>query len=445
MSAYPKPRVNYNVFSSATMPDVANPSVFYSQKAGRVLKSNQSIITSLGTLQDLNVDNININSNFVTATEDDLILQGGDGLNNIIVKNQFEITNTKSIYTPHISNKVGNNDLQISDINSSLISFQTDELNISNLLKIGGELRCDNKIKAEKFKTTNLTSYIPNAVYNPLLPPPYKDLTLTTLNNAGEIRFNSDVIVDEDKTLYFTKSFGSNPSTLRTFSQSSREGFYGSGGFPSIRFQTNSNNFGSNDIEMRREYSNFYINDTATLLQWNNNIFRAGTSYNYLTHIINGNVSMNGSISKSAGTFSIPHPLPEKKDTHLLRHSFVEAPRMDNIYRDTIRLIDGKAIVNLDIHFKMTEGTFVSLNKDVSTFTFNEENWEHIRGKTVENILTIESQNELSSALVTFMVIGERCDNFVKGDTTMTDDNGNFMPEILKPIEFDENEEFSED
>ena len=151
------------------------------------------------------------------------------------------------------------------------------------------------------------------------------------------------------------------------------------------------------------------------------------------------------SISKSAGTFSIPHPLPEKKDTHLLRHSFVEAPRMDNIYRDTIRLIDGKAIVNLDIHFKMTEGTFVLLNKDVSTFTFNEENWEHIRGKTVENILTIESQNELSSALVTFMVIGERCDNFVKGDTTMTDDNGNFMPEILKPIEFDENEEFSED
>ena len=103
---------------------------------------------------------------------------------------------------------------------------------------------------------------------------------------------------------------------------------------------------------------------------------------------------------------------------------------MDNIYRDTIRLIDGKAIVNLDIHFKMTEGTFVLLNRDCSVITSNEETWAHIRGKVEGNILTIECENPLSTTLVSYMVIGERCDDFVK-TSTMTDDDGNFLPEIL--------------
>jgi hypothetical protein len=105
---------------------------------------------------------------------------------------------------------------------------------------------------------------------------------------------------------------------------------------------------------------------------------------------------------------------------------------MDNIYRDSIRLIDGKAKINLDTHFKMTEGTFILLNRDCSVITSNEETWEHIRGRVDGNILTIECENPLSTTLVSYMVIGERQDDFIIA-STMTDNDGNFVPEILIP------------
>jgi hypothetical protein len=44
------------------------------------------------------------------------------------------------------------------------------------------------------------------------------------------------------------------------------------------------------------------------------------------------------------------------------------------------------------------------------------------------------------------MVIGERQDDFVKGKTNMTDGDGNFIPEIRKPIEEeDEEKEYEEE
>jgi hypothetical protein len=159
-----------------------------------------------------------------------------------------------------------------------------------------------------------------------------------------------------------------------------------------------------------------------------------GSSANNLSNFkIFGDLQATGTLSKGGGTFSIPHPLPVMKETHLLRHSFVESARMDNIYRDSIRLENGKAKINLDTHFKMTEGTFVLLNRDCSVITSNEETWEHIRGKVLENILTIECENEASTTLVSYMVIGERKDDFIKA-SKMTDNEGYFVPEILKKI-----------
>ena len=83
MAAYPKPRVLYDTFSSPTMPDIQGPTVFKSQLAGRVLKPEQSVITSLGTLQELNVDDININSNNIQSLTQDLTIQAGNGSNKI--------------------------------------------------------------------------------------------------------------------------------------------------------------------------------------------------------------------------------------------------------------------------------------------------------------------------------------------------------------------------
>ena len=47
------------------------------------------------------------------------------------------------------------------------------------------------------------------------------------------------------------------------------------------------------------------------------------------------------SLSKGSGSFQIDHPLPAKKDTHYLQHSFIEGPKADLIYRGKTTLVAG--------------------------------------------------------------------------------------------------------
>jgi hypothetical protein len=63
-----------------------------------------------------------------------------------------------------------------------------------------------------------------------------------------------------------------------------------------------------------------------------------------------GNLSVQGTLSKGAGTFKIDHPLdPENK---YLYHSFVESPDMMNIYNGNITTDDGgDAVVTLPDYF----------------------------------------------------------------------------------------------
>lgn len=80
-----------------------------------------------------------------------------------------------------------------------------------------------------------------------------------------------------------------------------------------------------------------------------------GTSSNFAGYF-SGNVNVAGTLSKSAGTFKIDHPLdPENK---ILYHSFVESPDMMNIYNGNISTDNsGLATVQLPDYFE-------ALNKD---------------------------------------------------------------------------------
>jgi hypothetical protein len=142
-------------------------------------------------------------------------------------------------------------------------------------------------------------------------------------------------------------------------------------------------------------------------------------------------LTVNGSVSKSSGSFRIDHPLESKTNTHDLVHSFVEAPQADNIYRGKVDLVDGSAAVNIDTVAGMTEGTFAALNREVQCFTTNESNWDAVKGSVSGNILTIESQNSESTATISWLVIGERQDEHMY-DTEWTDDNGKVIVEPLK-------------
>ena len=150
-----------------------------------------------------------------------------------------------------------------------------------------------------------------------------------------------------------------------------------------------------------------------------------------------GGTAVPGSLSKGSGSFKIDHPLPDMEETHHLVHSFIEGPQADNIYRGVAQLTDGSAVVNIDEASRMTEGTFVALNGRTQCFTTNETDWDHVRGTLNGNILTIECQNPMSTANVSWMVIGERQDKHMF-DTRWTDDEGRVITEPLKDFDFDD-------
>jgi hypothetical protein len=154
-------------------------------------------------------------------------------------------------------------------------------------------------------------------------------------------------------------------------------------------------------------------------------------SYTTVRWTITGGLTVSGSLSKGSGSFKIDHPLPEKKDTHQLVHSFIEGPKADLIYRGKLILINGKAQANIDEASTMTEGTFDVLCRDVQCFTTNETGWDLVKGKVVGNVIYIESQNTNSTDEISWMVIGERKDKHMI-DTDWTDENGKVIVEPLK-------------
>jgi len=95
----------------------------------------------------------------------------------------------------------------------------------------------------------------------------------------------------------------------------------------------------------------------------------AGTDYNDYAYAgyFSGDVYVAGTLSKSAGTFKIDHPLdPENK---YLQHSFVESPDMLNIYNGNVvtdnngfarvELPDYFEAINMDFRYQLTViGTF---------------------------------------------------------------------------------------
>ena len=142
-----------------------------------------------------------------------------------------------------------------------------------------------------------------------------------------------------------------------------------------------------------------------------------------------GTVHISGTLTKDGGSFKIPHPLESKNSSHYLVHSFIEGPQADLIYRGKVDLVGGTASVNIDTVAGMTAGTFVALNTDVQCFTSNESGWTAVKGSVSGNVLTITAQDNSCTDTISWMVIGERQDQYMK-DTGWTDSDGKV---ILEP------------
>ena len=147
----------------------------------------------------------------------------------------------------------------------------------------------------------------------------------------------------------------------------------------------------------------------------------------------NGIVYVPGTLSKGGGSFDIPHPI--KPGFHL-RHSFVEGPRVDLIYRGHATLVDGVVVLNMDTDAvseggqTMTPGTFEALTRDADIFVQNQTGWEPVRGSLEGATLTIVCKDLTSTDTVSWMVVAERKDAFLhEVNTTMTDDQGRMVLE----------------
>ena len=67
----------------------------------------------------------------------------------------------------------------------------------------------------------------------------------------------------------------------------------------------------------------------------------------------------------------------------------------------------------------------------MQAFRNNESNWDNVRGSVTGNTLTIESNDSTSTASISWMVIGERCDQHMM-DTDWTDNEGRVIVEPEK-------------
>jgi hypothetical protein len=150
---------------------------------------------------------------------------------------------------------------------------------------------------------------------------------------------------------------------------------------------------------------------------------RAGGAERFLISSA-GAVTIGGSLSKGSGTFDIAHPV--KGGDWRLRHSFIEGPQADLIYRGTVTLSGGAAAVDLDTASHMTDGTWEALCRDPWAMVASSGNaveWS-LSGKT----LTITS--DTADAVCSWMVIAERQDDHMKGDDCpLCDEDGHFVTE----------------
>jgi hypothetical protein len=183
---------------------------------------------------------------------------------------------------------------------------------------------------------------------------------------------------------------------------------------PNLQFNE-SDDAGKMIIKFASDIGEFTVIPDKPLYFKNNNTTRMSIA-------VGGAVNVAGAFSKGSGSFRIDHPLPEKKDTHHLVHSFIEGPKADLIYRGTVDLSGGYAQVDLDDAAGMTEGTWELLCRDPQCWIQNDSGWDAVRGSVEGNTLTIECEETDSDDTVSWMVVAERCDPHIM-ETDWTDED----------------------
>ena len=139
-----------------------------------------------------------------------------------------------------------------------------------------------------------------------------------------------------------------------------------------------------------------------------------------------GNLQIQGSLAKGSGSFDIPHPVAEGKR---LRHSFIEGPYADLIYRGTVTLGAEPITICMDEQYSMTEGTWKALN--TNPWSIVSASGKLVEWSLDECKLTITGDE---GTVCQWMVIGERKDPHMI-DTNISDNDGRIVLEYTPTAE----------
>ncbi len=122
----------------------------------------------------------------------------------------------------------------------------------------------------------------------------------------------------------------------------------------------------------------------------------------------NGNVKITGSISKGSGSFDIPYPEESMADEgYRLRHSFVESPtRGDNLYRYSVSVSEGKAVVELPEYFKF-------LNENPQVWVSPDGHFGRAYGEVSEDLTKLEI-NADEDGEYNILLVGTRKDEVAR-------------------------------
>ena len=177
---------------------------------------------------------------------------------------------------------------------------------------------------------------------------------------------------------------------------------------------------------------------SQNLLEWTYNTYNNVVKYNgnvgIGTTIAESSLDVNGTITGFSKNFKIQHPIISDK---ILYHGSIEGPRYDNIYRGKTTIKNGEAKVIIDYECNdtggMTYGTFNLLNKNPQLYLQNNNTYDNVKGKIIDGIVTIESNNIKDNIEVEWLVVAERCDkSLIK--SIITDEYGSLVCEHSKNI-----------
>jgi len=178
---------------------------------------------------------------------------------------------------------------------------------------------------------------------------------------------------------------------------------------------------------------NFEIQNSSST----GNALHAKTNGSGYAGYFEGNLHVAGTLSKSAGSFVIDHPLdPENK---VLRHSFAESPEMMNIYKGRAKLNGGKAVIELPYYFDALnhpEG------REINLTCINGWSPLFLEGEIKNNRLTVKTTKDGSpDQEFSWIVYAVRNDSYAKNHPIVVEEekgnNNNFKKgKYLNPVDY---------